>query len=342
MHDPCFGLGDPFSDLQVRVLGLDPACACSLFQSSTYAPPREVGKRRLSNFEFRQSCASSFGESPWIVWNSTRQTNAMSGSNTNVQLLTLLVDSDDKDDSDYRFLVNGKDVKYVTVAPGAIPRDDRTFAPVLIPMLPPFPLGDWNKGHVSKDPTTGQLFFARHEKVGLDGITYTWHPRCIDFLELKKLDRLRQNIQRVSHPLFDTPIVVKFAEFPWQIPRFEAETTHYEWIEGKDIGPEFLGHVTEAGRVMGWLMEDLGDAHSAEPGDLAACQEILGRLHSLGVKHGEINRFNFMVRGDKALLIDFETAENCSDQEDLEAEYGRLEQSLKEPLIQGRRRTCRG
>ena len=259
----------------------------------------------------------------------------MSGTNSNVQLLTLLVDDSDEDVSEYRFLVDGKHVKYVTVAPGALPRDDRTFAPVLIPMLPAFPPGDWNDGHISKDPTTGQLFFARHEKVDLDGIEYTWHPTHIDFLELKKLDRLRQNVQRVSHPLFNTPIIFKFAEFPWQIPYFETESAAYEWIEGKDIGPKFLGHVTEAGRVMGWVMEDLGGARTAEPGDLAACQEVLGKLHAQGIKHGDINRFNILVRGDKAFLVDFETTEECSDVEELEAEYGRLEQSLKDPSFRG-------
>lgn len=44
----------------------------------------------------------------------------MPGTNSNVQLLTLLVDSIDEDDSEYRFLVDGKHVKYITVAPGAL------------------------------------------------------------------------------------------------------------------------------------------------------------------------------------------------------------------------------
>ncbi|KAK2594669.1 hypothetical protein QQS21_007645 [Conoideocrella luteorostrata] len=259
----------------------------------------------------------------------------MSGTNSNVQLLTLLVDSNDEDDSEYRFLVDGKHVKYITVAPGALPRDHRTFAPVLIPMLPPFPRGDWNEGHISKEPATGQLFFARHEKVDLDGIAHTWHPTRIDFLELKKLHRLRQNIQRVSHPLFDIPVIFKFAEFPWQIPYFETETIAYEWIKDKDIGPKFLGHVTEAGRVIGWVMEDLNGARTAEPGDLAPCQEILGKLHALGIKHGDINRFNFLVQGDKALLIDFEAAEKCNSVEELEAEYKLLEQSLNDASFLG-------
>lgn len=259
----------------------------------------------------------------------------MPRNNSNVQLLTVLVDADDKEDGEYRFLVDEKHVKYVTVSPGALPLDDRTFAPIFIPLLPSFPPGDWNEGHVAKDPTTGQLFFSRTEKVDFDGVANTWHPTRIDFLELKKLDRLRQNVQRVSHPRFETPVIFKFAEFPWQMPYFEAETGAYEWIEGKEVGPKFLGHVTEAGRVFGWIMEDLGDGRTAEPRDLTACEEILGKLHGLGIKHGDINRFNFIVRGEKALLIDFEAAEQCSDAEELEAEFGRLKASLNDPSFRG-------
>lgn len=36
---------------------------------------------------------------------------------------------------------------------------------------------------------------------------------------------------------------------------YAAETTAYEWIHGTGIGPAFLGHITEAGRVIGFLME---------------------------------------------------------------------------------------
>lgn len=139
----------------------------------------------------------------------------------------------------------------------------------------------------------------------------------------------------MSHPLFDAPVIFKFAEFPWQMAYFEAETTPYEWIRGEGVGPEFLGHVTEAGRVMGWVMEDLGDARTAEPGDLAACREVLGRLHAMGIKHGDINRFNFIVRGDKALLVDFEAAKRCSGARELEDEYRLLEQSLNDPSYRG-------
>ncbi|KAK6078714.1 hypothetical protein SCUP234_06052 [Seiridium cupressi] len=204
--------------------------------------------------------------------------------NSNVQLLAALVDSNDDDESEYRFLVDGKHVKYVTVDPGVIPRDDRTFAPVLLAALPPFPSGDWNEGHISKDLLT---------------------------------------------------LLVKFAEFPWQMPFFEAETTAYEWIDGQGVGPKFLGHLTEAGRVIGFVVEYIDGARTADIGDLAACRGALTKLHSLGIKHGDINKYNFLVREGKAVLVDSETAQRCIEKGELEAEYELLERSLGDSSRRG-------
>lgn len=77
----------------------------------------------------------------------------------------------------------------------------------------------------------------------------------IDHIELKKLHRLRQNIHVAMHPLFGRALLAKSAEFPWQRPSFEAETTAYEWIDGQGVRPKFLGHFTEAGRVIVFVME---------------------------------------------------------------------------------------
>lgn len=255
--------------------------------------------------------------------------------NSNVQLLATLVDSSDVDESEYRFLVDGKHVKYVTVDPGVLPKDDRTFAPILLPLLPPFPPGDWNEGHISKDPLTGHPVFSRYTRSDLPGISNVWHLTRIDHLELKKLRRLRQNIHVAMHPLFDRALVAKFAEFPWQMPFFEAETTAYEWIHGQGMGPKFLGHLTEAGRVIGFVMEYIDDARSAQTGDLAACQAVLAKLHSQGIKHGDINKYNFLVREGKAVLVDFETAQRCSEKKELEAEYEHLELSLGDSSRRG-------
>ncbi|KAI0401774.1 hypothetical protein F4802DRAFT_609200 [Xylaria palmicola] len=230
-------------------------------------------------------------------------------TNSNVRLLTVLVDSNDEEESEYRFLVDEEHVKYVTVDPGVFPKDDRTFAPVLIPMLPPFPPGKWNEGHISKDPFTGHPVFSRVTHSDLPGIRNTWYDRRVDHLELKKLDRVRQNIHHVTCPAFDSPVL----------------------IEGKGIGTKFLGHLTEAGRVFGFVMENLDGARTAEPQDLTACQRILAKLHALGIKHGDINKHNFLIRNGEAVLVDFETAQKCSEKAELESEYRQLELSLRDP-----------
>lgn len=256
-------------------------------------------------------------------------------TNNNVRLLATLVDPDEDEESEYRFLVDGRHVKYVTVAPSILPKNDRTFAPAVIAGLPPFPPGDWNEGHVSRDSACGEPIFIHIAKADLPGVKTTWHATHIDHLEFHKLDHFRQNIYKVSHPLFDRPVVAKFTEFPWQTPYLEAETAAYQWIKGSGIAPRFLGHLTEEGRVIGFVLEYIDNAKTAGLEDLAACQGVLKRLHSLGVKHGDINKHNFLVQGDRVVLLDFETAKKCASLGDLEAEYRQLGESLQNPSLRG-------
>lgn len=173
--------------------------------------------------------------------------------NSNVQLLATLVDTDDQEDGEYRFLVDGTRVKYVTVAPGVLPPDSRTFGPAVLAGLPPFPPGDWNVGHVgSTAAATGEPAFLSTATASLPGVKATWHATRIDHLELRTVERLRQSIHIVSHPLFDRPVVAKFTEFPWQTPFVEAETAAYRWLEGSGVAaPRFLGQSRRGGGSLG-------------------------------------------------------------------------------------------
>ncbi|KAH9884599.1 hypothetical protein F4778DRAFT_556882 [Xylariomycetidae sp. FL2044] len=256
--------------------------------------------------------------------------------NSNVQLLANLVDSDDEEEGEYRFLVDGTHVKYVTVAPGVLPKDDRSFAPAVLAGLPPLPPSNWNTGHVGLDSASRKPVFLHTEKADLPGVKTIWHATSIDHLELREPKRLRQNIHIVSHPLFDRRVVTKFTEFPWQTPYLEAETAAYQWIDGSDFAPRFLGHLTEEGRVIGFVLEYIDNARAAGPGDLAACQNVLKKLHSLGIRHGDINRFNFLVQRDgRVVLLDIETAKKDASIDELEAEYQHLTESLQDPSMRG-------
>ena len=57
------------------------------------------------------------------------------------------------------------------------------------------------------------------------------------------------------------------------------------------------------------------DRKSASIGDLSDCEPALRKFHSLGLLHGDVNRYNFLVGKDGVKLIDFERFEgNVTDE----------------------------
>ncbi|KAG6848764.1 hypothetical protein H0H93_014289 [Arthromyces matolae] len=272
--------------------------------------------------------------------------NVSKSKNAHVQLLSCLVDAQDTDDSDYRFLVDGKHIKYVTTAPGTfqqfVGRDnfERTFGPVLLgELLPPFPVGNWNTGHVAKDSRTGEVAFVETEKMPFPGVENLWHPVKLSELDFTKKKSLRQHVHLATHPKLNDgkPVLIKMADWPWEIDAIENETTVYKSISDSDIGPKFLGHLIEGleGRAVGIILEWVEGASIAGPGDLESCRKALQRLHELGMKHGDTNKHNFLVReGRDVVLIDFEAAKKCSPQE-LEDEMNALKGNLEDPGFRG-------
>src|SRR6478735_5483782 len=120
--------------------------------------------------------------------------------NNNVRLLAVLADPESDEKSEYRFLVDGAHVRYVTLDGGLIDPEHRTYEPKLLPQLPVFPPGDWNEGRVGKDGHTGKPFFCETRRSSLPGIGNVWHDTMIDHLELRQIERVRQTLYRVSHP----------------------------------------------------------------------------------------------------------------------------------------------
>ena len=257
----------------------------------------------------------------------------MVNRNDNVQLLQCSVD--ESDESEFRFLVNRKHVKYVTIDPGLYTARDMCFAPALIPLFPAFPPGDWNEGHISAHPENGKPQFERLAQKQFAGVKRTWHATFIDHLDLALGKKLRSNVYEATSQHFATTIIAKFARFDWEVCYLEAETAAYEWIDGQSIGPQFLGHLTEEGRVIGFLLERIPGGKHAGIEDLAACKEILSKVHRLGIKHGDINKHNFLVHQGKATLLDFDCAEKCEDQEALRTELESLSEQLKESTGRG-------
>ncbi|RFU77949.1 alpha-galactosidase a precursor [Trichoderma arundinaceum] len=179
-----------------------------------------------------------------------------------IQVLQASVDPEGE--SEFRLFVNNKFVKYITMDGGLYDSD--------------------NKGHVSRNPTTGDAHFAAVSKARLPGITKLWHPTRIDHLELRMGRKLRSNVYEATCSRFSSTIIAKLARFPWEVPQLEKETTAYEWIDSHEIGPAFLGHLIEEGRVIGFIMARITDCRHATPDDFRLCCLALSKLHRLGIR----------------------------------------------------------
>lgn len=241
----------------------------------------------------------------------------------------LQADVDEETESEFRILVGGEFVKYLIIDAGLYDIPTMCFGPGLIYALPPLPPGDWNEGVISRGPTHDRPYFASVAKRQLPKIMHIWHPHKMDHLDLQVGQKLRTNVyEAATHGPAEPTIIVKFARFSWEIPQLDAETSAYEWIKGHSIGPNFLGHLTEEGRAIGFMIERITDCRHAGPEDLPLCQQVLSKLHQLGIKHGDINKHNFLIQDQKAILIDFDSATRCNDEKTLADEFDRLQQEL--------------
>ena len=62
--------------------------------------------------------------------------------------------------------------------------------------------------------------------------------------------------------------------------------------------------------------------------DLAICEAAVSKLHSLGLMHGDLNRFNFIVGKCGVKLIDFENAKVSNNMKLMQCEIEGLANQL--------------
>ncbi|CZR67234.1 uncharacterized protein PAC_17133 [Phialocephala subalpina] len=174
--------------------------------------------------------------------------------------------------------------------------------------LPRLPLGDWNEAHIHLDRHTGTYSIRNTTLTSHLEMINNWHPRKIDYLEFVKVEMLQHDrLQVVTHPDFDAPVLIKIASFPWDIPSLEREATVYQLLHGSGATPEFLGHVTEGGRAIGFITEYIGEVPSIRGRNMQGCLAALRILHQRGIAHGDAHNGNCLIRKDgSSVLIDFE------------------------------------
>lgn len=103
-------------------------------------------------------------------------------------------------------------------------------------------------------------------------------------------------------------MIAKHARFDWEVRAIDREARVYRTIDGAGIAPEFLGHLCEGGRIIGFCLKKVR-GRMPERGDWTRCDDVLMRLHALGFVHGGIRREEFVIddRG-RAWLLDFENS----------------------------------
>lgn len=242
--------------------------------------------------------------------------------------LEILHIGDDPNSSatEYRLLQGSCRTVYVSIDAGVYDQDVYSFPPALLSKLPPFPPAKWNKGHITKTKENPEPHWLWVKFVELPKIGSTWHDKYIGYNSLGFGESLMPNVTEAWHPELGN-VIAKFARFEWEIANYEAETRAYRWIDGHNIGPGFLAHLTEEGRVIGFLLEKVEGRHAGIE-ELARCEEVVRRLHSLGIVHGDLNRYNFLVNEDRVTLIDFETSKECQVEEVQAQEIERLREKL--------------
>ncbi|RDH27280.1 hypothetical protein BDQ94DRAFT_154179 [Aspergillus welwitschiae] len=250
----------------------------------------------------------------------------MSSNHHSPMVLSMEVSS--KDESEYRILVQNM-VRYLIIPTGTF---ERSALSTPLSSLPDLPGGDtWNVAYISRDPSSGQILIDRQIRT-LIGIVDVWHPSRVDCLELRRLRQLTATTYEATYGSGGSPktVIAKVARFEWEIPRLAQETSTYKILQNTGLAPWFLGHVHEHGRVIGFILEKL-EGREANIGDLSLCQSVLGRLHDVGILHGDVNRYNFIVRSDTAYLIDFERSQLC---DDTNASMRAEMESLRDQLVE--------
>jgi hypothetical protein len=259
---------------------------------------------------------------------------------TEEQNIVVLTQEIDDEQGYYRIKVNHR-VRRLIISVDTYDDDTMCRLYLLIPTLPELPDTDWITMHISRDSTNGQLI-STVSNDPLPAVQCLWHPDKHDVLTLQRVKYLKTNVDEV---LFQgRPAIAKIARWPWEIPRLENETRAYSIIarhqqqcaeEEPPVAPSFLGHLTENGHVMGILLEKL-EGRFASVEDLGSCKEVVRKLYGMGLIHGDVNRYNFIVYEVTGLvrMIDFEHVEDF-EEETMRVELRALEDELVETSGRG-------
>ncbi|KFY07755.1 hypothetical protein V492_06855 [Pseudogymnoascus sp. VKM F-4246] len=136
-------------------------------------------------------------------------------------------------------------------------------------------------------------------------------PR-INVLGVEVLKSLKNRVSRVRLPdKQQQQRILKIRPFAYQLRYLAQEMRAYEmlWEKGCELVPGVGAYVSERSeeQVIGFLCEEI-EGRFAGWGDYEKCREALGKLHGYGVVHGDLNRYNIIMAGERMRFVDLEKA----------------------------------
>lgn len=198
--------------------------------------------------------------------------------------------------------------------PSSIPDNARTYGPSLLKHLRGYT--GWNQAWttltICKDDD-GHIQYLPNASPP-PGLRPAECPGDHSLYQITQLRTLQLFKQRVSQVQFGaTTCVLKIATFAHELPSLKQEVKVFHFLasRGSTLVPKFLGYACEQDRIVGFLSEMVvGRFPSTDDADV--CLKGLHQLHSEGVIHGDINKYNIIITADGLKFIDLENAIICS------------------------------
>lgn len=129
--------------------------------------------------------------------------------------------------------------------------------------------------------------------------------------------------------------VLKICPFQSELPYFTQEMKVYKTLSerGCDLIPRLSAYVYERSeeQIIGFVCEEL-HGRVAELDDHDECKRSLAKLHTYGIIHGDLNKFNIMITKDGARFFDLEKSILDTDGEISQEDFSRLQQEELEGL----------
>jgi hypothetical protein len=233
----------------------------------------------------------------------------------------------------YRFrrdLTDASTIVYVHVKNlDIIPQQCQTYGPDVINVLEKN-VGGWDQQWTTLEVCSD----ANGEIVGLPN---TWQPHSLppqltvddlphlNVLGLEILSQFKSRVFEIR--LNGQQQILKICPFAFQIKSMEKEIRAYHMLAAKrcNLIPRITSYVFERSQdqVIGFTCTKF-QGRFAELVDYTKCKRSLTELHSCGVVHGDINKYNIIITSDGPRFFDLE--ESVFDTEDSEDNLSSLQQ----------------